>query len=404
MTTPARPPLMIIAEPVPAPPRPAGPPERGWPLLRLGFRPFYLLSCAGAALLPLLWLAQLYGLPVGAPALPGLGWHGHEMVFGVVVAVVIGFLFTAGRNWTGLDTPRGPLLGALALLWLAARVAGWSGPAALFVALDLALLPLAAAIFARLLLKARNGRNAPLAIALAALATLNALFHAAQAGWLAVAPRRVLEAALLVLLAVASIVAGRVIPNFTGNALPASRPRVRPRLEQAVALATALVPLAWLVAPGSPLTAALLAAVALLHAARAFGWQPWLTRRVPILWVLHAAYAALPLGLALLAAAAAGVVPATAGLHLLATGALGGLMVGMMSRTSRGHTGRPLHAGRREVAAYALVLLGALLRAGAAFEPALLPVAGLAWCGGFALLFSVLLPWLVRARADGRPG
>ena len=50
--------------------------------------------------------------------IPGMWWHAHEMIFGFAVAVIIGFLFTAGRNWTGLDTPAGPPLAALAALWL----------------------------------------------------------------------------------------------------------------------------------------------------------------------------------------------------------------------------------------------------------------------------------------------
>ncbi len=385
----------------------------GWPLLRLGFRPFYLLASAGAGLLPLLWVALLSGLANGGPALSGVAWHAHEMLFGVVVATVVGFLFTAGRTWTGLPTPRGGFLGAMALLWLAARITAWTGPYALFALLDLVFLPLAAAVFIALLVRARNRRNAPLGAALLFLTALNATFHGAQLALLPLDAGRVLQSALLGLVAVASLVAGRVIPHFTANAVAFSRPRQVPRLERALGVGTLLALVAWPLAPQVPATGMLLGTLALLHAVRAALWQPWLARRLPILAVLHAAYAALPLGFTLLAASAWGVVPASAGLHLLATGALGGLMVGMMSRTSRGHTGRPLHAGRRERWAYGLVLGGAVLRVAAALpwqgaagsaRPSLLVGAAFLWCGGFALLFTVLLPWLLRPRLDGRPG
>src|SRR5680860_75891 len=92
------------------------------PLWALGFRPFYLLAAAFAAISIPLWLASYFG------HMPGLAnvtvnWHMHEMVFGFAIAVIIGFLFTAGRNWTGLWTPRRGHLALLAGVWLAGRIA-----------------------------------------------------------------------------------------------------------------------------------------------------------------------------------------------------------------------------------------------------------------------------------------
>ena len=62
-------------------------------------------------------------------------WHAHEVLFGFAVAVIVGFLLTAGKAWTGLATPRGGFLAALALLWLAARVAAVLAPYAVYAAL-----------------------------------------------------------------------------------------------------------------------------------------------------------------------------------------------------------------------------------------------------------------------------
>jgi len=389
----------------------AGPPAtpEGLPLLRLAFRPFYLLGTAAAALLPLLWVLSLGGVLGLNSALPASLWHGHEMLFGVVVAVIVGFLFTAGKTWTGLPTPTGPFLAALALLWLAARVAGLWGPAPLFVVLDLAFLPLVAALFADLLVRAGNRRNAPVAVILALLATANGAFHAGHLGALPVDPHAVLQAAVLLVVAVMSIVAGRVIPAFIGNAVPGSRPQVHPGLEHWGLPLTALALLAWLVAPRHGVTTAVLALLALWHGVRLGLWRPWVARARPILWILPAAYAWIPLGLALLAAASAGLVPASVGLHALTSGAMGALIVGMVSRTARGHTGRLLVAGTRERWAYGLVLLGAALRV---LAPALadgwrwpaLAAAGVAWSSAFALLFITLWPWLTAPRIDGKAG
>ena len=100
----------------------------GWPVLRLGFRPFYLLTALLACVSVPLWVLMFAGHAALPLPLPALLWHGHEMLFGFAAGVVMGFLLTAVRAWTGLDTARGPLLGVLALLWLVPRLAVWVVP------------------------------------------------------------------------------------------------------------------------------------------------------------------------------------------------------------------------------------------------------------------------------------
>ncbi len=410
MTTPKN--LLHIEEPRAAPPwpGPAAPaPREGWPLLRLGLRPFYLLAALFAALLPPLWLALMSAALVFEPALPPLLWHGHEMIFGVVAAAIVGFLFTAGRTWTGLATPTGGFLAAFALLWLAARVAALSGPYPLFFALDVAFLPLAAAVFFDLVVRSKNWRNLPLALLLMLLGAANLAFHAAHRGLLPLAPGQALHATVLLVVAVMSIVGGRVIPAFIGSAVPGSRPRTHRRIEVVLLPLTAAAVVLWLWAPHSRWTACALLLLACTHALRCAWWRPWVARGRPILWILPAAYVWIPLGLALLGAASLGLLPVTLGIHALTAGAMGALIVGMMSRTARGHTGRPLQPGRRERWAYGLVLAGAAVRvaapliSGTAVWAGLLAAAVL-WSGAFALLLLTLAPWLLAPRLDGKPG
>jgi uncharacterized protein involved in response to NO len=401
--------LLRIEEPRGQPAPAARSVPEGTALLRLGFRPFYLLGALAAALLPLLWIALFTGTVVFEPALPGSLWHGHEMVFGVVVAVIVGFLFTAGRTWTGLPTPTGPFLAAFALLWLAGRVTAISGPPALFMALDLAFLPLVAALFLDLVVRAGNWRNLPVAVLVMLMAAANFAFHTAQRGLLPIPPGHVLQIAVLLVMVVMSIVAGRVIPAFIGSAVPGASPRVDARIERAMLPLTALALLSWAVAPLSRCTALVCFALAALHGARLLLWRSWVARGRPVLWILPAAYAWIPLGLALLGAASLGVAASSLGIHALSAGAMGGLVVGMVSRTSRGHTGRLLQAGRSERWAYGLVLSGAVLRVGAPVLPGTmhllaLVAAALAWCAAFGLLFATLLPWLTAPRVDGKAG
>jgi uncharacterized protein involved in response to NO len=147
---------------------------------------------------------------------------------------------------------------------------------------------------------------------------------------------------------------------------------------------------------------------ALLQGARLLGWKPWVARRRPILWILHLSYAWICVGLALLALAAAGTVARSAGVHALAVGATGGLVLGMITRTARGHTGRPLQASTLEVAAYAALMLAAILRVAAALAPGwftpLVCSAGVAWIAAFALYLIRFAPWLMSARLDGKDG
>ena len=136
-------PVLPTATSAPAASANAGPP--GLPLLRLGFRPFYLGAAAFACVAVPLWVALYFGVLSLDVGIAPLLWHAHEMLFGFAAAVIAGFLMTAGKAWTGLATPRGAFLGALAGLWLAARIAAFTAPYPVYAALDVLLLPVVAA-------------------------------------------------------------------------------------------------------------------------------------------------------------------------------------------------------------------------------------------------------------------
>ncbi len=381
----------------------------GLPFLRLGFRPFYLGGAALAALSVPLWVAMFMGQVTLAPNPPAFLWHAHEMLFGFAVAIIVGFLMTAGRNWTGLPTPRGPALAALALLWFAARLASVAGPYWLYAVLDVALLPMVAGILARLLLRAGNHRNLPLAGLLALLALANLAFHLSVSAVVQLSPLSPLYAALALIVMIECVMAGRVIPMFTMNVTPGLRLTSTPWVERLTLATTGLALALWVLAPPGVVTLVVLLAASVLQAKRWLGWQPWVSRGRPVLWILHGAYGWIPVGLALLALAQTGVVTASVGVHALAVGATGGLIIGMMSRTARGHTGRPIAASRPEVLAFGLVMTAAVLRV---VVPALLPwlygaslvAASAAWSVAFLIYLKTFTPWLLQTRLDGKDG
>jgi uncharacterized protein involved in response to NO len=383
--------------------------QKGMPFLRLGFRPFYVGGALLAALIVPLWVAMFLGQLPLTPAVPPLLWHAHEMLFGFAVAIIVGFLLTAGKAWTGLATPRGAWLGGLAVLWLAARVASVLGPYALYAVLDLALLPLVAAILLTLLLRARNYRNLPLALILALLASANLVFHLAAMGALNLPAITPLYAGLALIVMIECVMAGRVIPAFTMAVTPGLKLSATVWVERITLGATGLGLALWVFAPNGVVSLLVLALASVLHVKRLASWRPALTLKRPILWILHAAYAWIPVGLGLLALAQIGLVPVSTGVHALAVGATGGLIIGMITRTARGHTGRPLKASNTEVLAYALVMTAAVLRVLLPLiSPGLLGVsliaAAVVWSAAFLIYLWQFTPWLMSTRLDGKDG
>jgi len=396
--------LPIFSQAKEATPLPAG-----WPLLRLGFRPFYLGGALLAAVMVPLWLVMFFGQVPLMPAVAPLLWHAHEMLFGFAVAIIVGFLMTAGKAWTGLATPRGPVLAALALLWLAARVTSVLGPYALYAVLDAALLPLVAILMVRLFLRARSYRNLPMGVILSLLACANLAFHLAVSGVVNLPVMAPLYAALALIVMIESVIAGRVIPMFTMAVTPGLKLTSSVWVDRLALGVTALGLLLWVFAPPGAMGLFVLALASGLHVKRLGSWRPAVTRSRPVLWILHAAYAWIPLGLGLLALAQIGIVPVSAGVHALAVGATGGLIIGMITRTARGHTGRPIMVSKPEVAAYALVMTAAVLRVllplvAPSLYLAALVGAAVAWSLAFGIYLWVYTPWLMTTRLDGKDG
>jgi len=374
----------------------------------LGFRPFYLLASLFAALSIPLWALQFSGLLPHA-YLAGPVWHAHEMLFGFALAVIVGFLFTAGRNWSNRPTPSGAGLAALAGLWLAARVLvltpfGWAAAAANVA------FPLAAAIaLAVPFVKAGNRRNYFFVGLLALMSVAAGVVHLAQLGVLRLPAWAGLRLGLDIVLFIVSVMGGRVIPMFTNNGVRGASATRKPLVEKA---ALGLV-LTLLVADAVGLDGMPLAVVATMacfaHAIRWALWQPWKTLAAPLVWVLHLAYFWVPAHLALRALAELGVVAPSSATHALAVGAVGGLVIGMMTRTARGHTARPLRADRFDTTCYVLVALAGVLRV---VLPMLAPAQTLLavecsaalWSAGFGLYAVRYWTALTRPRLDGKPG
>lgn len=383
--------------------------HRGPAVFSVGLRPFFLFSALWAAIAAPLWLyAFLSGGPVG------LGWHVHEMLFGYTGGVVVGFLLTAVPNWTGRLPVVGTPLALLFGLWLAGRAA----MLAMALNADLAsevwpliidglfLFAMAGVVW-REVLAGQNWRNVPVAVMVTLFALANAGFHLeAGAGGVANLSTRLGLAVVALLIAV---IGGRVTPSFTrnwqtkrGGPLPA----VAGRLDVVTLAVTAAGLVAWSVAPTHPAAGALLLAAGGLNLVRLIRWRGDATVAEPLVWILHLGYLWLAAGLFFtgLSVAAPGLVPPSVGVHALTAGAIGVMTLAIMTRASRGHTGRPLAAGRIEVLIYVLINAAALTRVTGGllptlYQPLLMVSAGL-WSAAFLAFVVGYGPMLLSPRPD----
>lgn len=380
-------------------------------MFALGFRPFFLLAGLYAVLMMALWLYSFVG---GRPieSYYGVyGWHPHGMLFGYTVAVIAGFLLTAVRNWTGLQTLAGPPLAALAGLWLVARILPFfpgTVPGPLIAGVDLAFLPLLALVLAVPLWRGGQRHNLIFVPLLLALAAGDLLIHLQRLGYTSVTEARGNALVIDLVILLIAILGGRVIPFFTERAVGITT-RHWPWIERIAVGALIVLALSDTFYPLPVLLGVVAALGCAAHLIRVAGWYGRAVWSQPLLWVLHVGYLWVGIGLGLKAAAAAHWIPPVLAWHAFTAGAIGTLTLGMMSRVALGHTGRTLEPTGVMALAFGLIGLAALTRV-------LVPIAapqhyllwitlsGSLWALAFAAFVAVYAPLLVRPRIDGRPG
>lgn len=362
-----------------------------------------------------IWLALLHGMDWEMTWLSPIQWHAHEMIFGFIAAALAGFLLTAVASWTGQRGFAGPPLIVLVAVWLGGRIAmapGLEVPRSLAAAIDLAFLPTVAIAIIPSLIRAGNVRNLPLVAFLALLFTANLLFHAPELGADLGLDGTTLALDTILLMVV--LVGGRVVPAFTGNALRARHPHANVApfgwVDRAALTAAAGVLVVDLAAPAGRLAGVVALAACVLHAWRLLRWRGWLTRDLPIAWVLHVAYAWIPVGLGLKGLWLLWHFQAGAGwLHALTNGAFATMILAVMTRAALGHTGRALVAAKPIVIAYSMLTVAALVRVFGPIVATTTPqvtwtVSGVLWITAFVLYCAVYAPILSQPRIDGRPG
>jgi len=383
------------------------------PVWRLAFRPFFLAGSLFAMLAIPLWIAAWTGFWPGFQPTGGwLSWHRHEMLFGFAMAIVAGFLLTAGQTWTGQPGVSGNKLMALAVVWLLARL-GWlfGLPVALLIPLDLLFMLGVTGLMARMLWKARQKRNYPIIAVLSLMTAADVLVLCGVTLGDDALQRQGVLAGLWLVAALMAIIGGRVIPFFTQRGLGRTE-AVKPWLWLDVALLVGTGLIAVLYAVGVALQqhvwlGVLFLGIAAGHLLRLARWYDSGIWRVPLLWSLHLAMLWLVVAATGLALWNFGLLDSSSSsLHALSVGSMSGLILAMIARVTLGHTGRPLQLPPGIVGAFVLFNLGAASRVFLITEwPVIgLWAAAICWALAFALYAWRYAPMLVTARVDGHPG
>ncbi len=390
--------LLQLEEPLD--PNRAAPSMRAF--LELAFRPLYLAGVAWALVAIAIWI---YAPQALTGPLQGIAWHAHEMLWGFIATIAVGFLMTAGSNWTGINPLQGRALAVASVLWLVARV-GYlaSSPLAFWIAAvaELGFFLLAAVAMMRAVYRAKNTRNYAVPWLLVGLGGADALYlMAALGGDYGLLMQR-FNAGLVVMALIALLIGRRVIPFFAMRATPGLDIPKHTGSGQVQLGACAVAVLCQLA--GWPLPAA--AALGLaggLALVQVLSWKPWAVRSNPLLWILYAGYGGMGVGLVLAALATAGVaLPRVLPVHVIAMAGFSVLIIGMVTRTALGHLGRPLATDGSMRVSYGLMLVAVALRLAAMVDAptssAFLQVSAAAWIAALALYLWRFTPMLIRPR------
>jgi uncharacterized protein involved in response to NO len=280
-------------------------------------------------------------------------------------------------------------------------------PAGLVFFLDMSFPVLLAWFLGKEIIGGRSQRNYPLVAIIVFVAIVNVLYHLGTTQWLLGGDRLAIYLLIHTILLLVTIIAGRIVPAFTGNWLrqqgQTSMPVNSDVINKTALMLTILVGLTASFLPTHPITGVLAFAAAFTHGFRLSRWKGFATTSNSLLFVLHAAYLWLPVGYALLGCAVFGwLFTPTAALHALTMGAIGSIVLAVTTRVALGHTGRPLHAARVTVLAYWAFMFAVIVRVLGPMSGknylVLIDLSAAGWMLAFALFTWVYWPILGRAR------
>ena len=340
-------------------------------------------------------------------------WHAHEMIYGYAMAVIAGFLLTAAKNWTGIQTIYGKPLALMFILWALARILFLTGTASIELAaiFDMSFSLMFIVALAHPIVKVKQWKQLALVSKVIFLVVFNALFYLGATGQMPQGLSWGIYGGLFMVISLILTLGRRVVPLFIENGV--DKP-IKLHNSKWLDLSSLLFFLAFTVIEVFFDKPALSASLALIlftvNARRLIGWYTPGIWHKSLLWSLYLAFWFITVGFALFAASYVMGINKYLAIHAFAFGGVGAMTLAMMSRVALGHSGRGIQNPPAIMAyAFAALLFGGVVRVmfpliSAEHYTLWVGISQLLWIIAFSIFCVVYLPILGKPRIDGRPG
>lgn len=390
-------------------------PANQFALFQLGFRPFFLLAGCFAVLSIGLWVWKY--VSASAPALNTVSvsqWHAHEMLYGFAFAVIAGFLLTAVKNWTGIQTLHGrPLMGIVAC-WAIARGVMLIAPAQVLLAaiFDLLFNVWLLAAVAQPIIKVKQWRQLGVLSKVVFLSMGNIAFYTQALGLTSHGAHAALWIGLLLNVSLIMVISRRILPMFIERGVKEEVTlKNNTWIDRLLMVCLAVLLINILTINVEIINVVLGLTIAISAGFRLWRWHTPGIWNVPLLWSFYCGLWLINLGFLLYALSfILAATPVIFAIHCWAIGGISVITLAMMARVSLGHTGRNIHTPPRSVVwVFGLVIFATLSRV---LLPIVLPefyrlsvkLAASGWIVAFGLFCITYWPILSKPRIDGTPG
>jgi len=339
----------------------------GFALFNLGFRPFFMGAAIYSVIVVSVWTA-IFAFNIALP-ISGISvfqWHAHEMIFGYTLAVIAGFLLTAVKNWTGIQTIHGPMLATVFALWLAARLIFLTGTQFVYAAalFDLLFVSVLIISISYPIIKTRNWRQLGILLKLLLLAVANTCFYLGYFGMLEQGVYLGIYGGLYLVIGLVLIMGSRVIPFFIERGVGYSVKLSNPMWSTVTGVIMFLIFfISELFLHNQMITGYAAIGLFILYSVRLAGWHTKGIWSKSLLWSLYIAFGLITIGFLLFALSVFTGLSKYLAIHMFAYGGIGLITMSMMARVSIGHTGRDINGPPRLLNyIFIIFLLGVVAR------------------------------------------
>ena len=383
-------------------------------MFNLGFRPFFLGAAIFSVITITLWSA-IYDFQFLVPInnISKFQWHAHEMIYGYSMAVIAGFLLTAVRNWTGVQTLHGAALFLLFGLWAIARVLFLFGTQFLCIAayFDIAFALYLGFSVAYPIIQVKQWRQLAILTKIVLLTIGNVCFYLGAFNYIDNGIQWGIYGGLYIIIGLIMTIGRRVIPFFIERGVDYEVKLFNSRWIDISNIVLILVFfISELFLSNQVLTTIMAFGLFITNSIRLYFWHTPGIWKNPLLWSLFVSLLFIDIGFLLFGLIYFIGISRFIAIHALAFGGIGIITLSMMSRVSLGHTGRNINSPSGLIK-YALIILsvGAIVRVcfpliNTDYYLTWIAISQVLWITSFLLFIIVYAPILSKASIDDQPG